>query len=463
MEENTISSNSTCEEVAEALFKIFRLIDKDKDFKEKLIGQGISGDILYNLLDFIDSLDLKLGHNKKLKKYLEKNKEKFKPKEIDENISIKNEEEIKTFFEKFIGFKGNLEGIKGENELKQLKEEDMKKLGLNLGQRIKLFRYISYFNSLKDKKEKEIIITITKESSDEDTLIYLKNELNISEKSIDNLGLDTETLFDLTEDDINKSLNKNEIQPEEYEILKKFINKKDEKLKQESLRIRENSSEEEILKFIKEKLNFDIEKQNIKGLNLDQYENISKEEKEILKNFIAKFKRKDEIIEESSDIVYYKKENIEAFKEGSNYNIFFVLSTKNESLKDLRFAVFQRNGTFPFSNSYFNYHFYLINISTYCLKGENYFLLLFQIVSGNPINRFSINVKDFENNFDEPVYQSSEKRIKEGINNFFVLDDDKSTLKYFHEIGIDNYFTEYLGFIFNTKKEKEIKNNSVSP
>ena len=65
-----------------------------------------------------------------------------------------------------------MEEIKGEKELKQLTEEDMIKLQLNLGQRIKLRRYINFL------QEKEITITITEKSSDDETLKFLKNELN---------------------------------------------------------------------------------------------------------------------------------------------------------------------------------------------------------------------------------------------------------------------------------------------
>ena len=146
-----ISADSTCEEVAEDLSINCKLKEDDKN---KFIKEGISGDILYMLdnNNIKNDLKMKIGPEKRITKYLEENKDKFKPKEIKENIPIKKEEEIKTFFEKFIGFKGNLDTIKEENDLKQLKKEDMEKLGLNLGQRIKLARYIDYFNSLKEKK-----------------------------------------------------------------------------------------------------------------------------------------------------------------------------------------------------------------------------------------------------------------------------------------------------------------------
>ena len=230
------------------------------------------------------------GIGKKIKKYIEEHKDKFEPKEISEKIPIKNEEEIKAFFETYIGFKGNLEGIKEENDLKQLKEEDIKKLELNFGQRIKLQRYINYFYTLKETKVKEITITITKDSTDEEILNYLKNILNISDKSIENLGLDSDiadSLFGkdkITEKEINNSLKNNEIKQDEYDMLKIFIEKRDEMLiKPNSILLSITSTKEDIIKYLKEKLNFDFEKQDIRVLNLDKYE--SKEEKKILENF----------------------------------------------------------------------------------------------------------------------------------------------------------------------------------
>ena len=289
MKAYNISTDSTCEEVAEALSASFKLKEEQKNI---FIKEGISGDVLY-FIDkncIIDELHFKLGLAKNFEKYLNQNKEKFKPKEINENIPIAKQEEIKSFFEKYIGFKGNLDNIKGENDLKKLSKEDMKKLGLNLGQRIRLNRYINYFNSLKgkEKENKEIKITITENSNDNDARNYLTSELNISEESIGKLGLDNniaKILFELTEDDIKDCLfGEDQIKQEEYESLIKFIKLRDEM--KESNKINKNSSKEEISKFIKNKLNFDIDKQDIKDLNLKIYENLTNDEKEIIQKFI---------------------------------------------------------------------------------------------------------------------------------------------------------------------------------
>ena len=250
-----------------------------------MIQEGISGDVLLGFSNFFKVIGIIPGHANKIIKFLDANKEKFQPKPIDENISIKNEEDIKSFFEKYIGFKGNLDNIKGENELKNLNEEDMKKLGLNYGQRLRLERYIKHFNSQKDK---DIVITITKESSEEETNNYIKDVLKIKQDTIDNIGLDAEYLFDLTEDNLNEFLKDNLIQQNEFEILQKFIKKRDEKLKYETININKDSNKEDILKFIKEKMNFDIDKQDINELNFDKYEGITNEQKDIIQKFIIK-------------------------------------------------------------------------------------------------------------------------------------------------------------------------------
>lgn len=144
-----ISVNSSCKEVAEAFSKKFQLKDNEK---QKLINEGISGDVLSEFLKYKRDLKFTAKSSFKIEEYLKQNGEKFKPKEIDKNISIENEKDIKNFFAKYIEFDGSVEDIKEINDLKQLKEEDMKKMGLNIGQRIRLSRYVHYFNSLGEKK-----------------------------------------------------------------------------------------------------------------------------------------------------------------------------------------------------------------------------------------------------------------------------------------------------------------------
>ena len=490
MEDNTITSDSSIEEVANALTEKFKLRDNEKSI---LINESISGDVLFALDVQILQTDFKFRpvKAKNIANYLNEHKENLKPKDICDNIQITNEAEIKSFFEKYIGFKGELDGIKNENELKELKEEDMKKLKLNFGQRIRLSRYINHFNSIKEKTQKEIKITITRDSNDEEALNFLLKELKISKESIENLGLDADiskNLFGpeaLSEDDLNSSLKNEYVKQEEYDILIEFIKKRDEKFKQETITISKESTKEDISKFLKDKFSFDLDNQNINDLNPDLLKNITKEEKEIIQNFINEVKNKqkgtnidknyiykeDKIgnesyevikkinnskdthnkpkikktIEDSNYIFYSKKEKV-SFKENYDYNIFFVISIKEGKFTNLKFGAFQKKGYI--SSIYTNYDMYLLNISTHELKDEKYFFYLFQIVSDYSINKISVKAKDEDYIFEPQEYDVFDSiNIKEGNYNFFIFD----TQNYFSKIYYDDYFNEYLGYFFDEK------------
>ena len=97
MNEDSISIDSTCEEVSAFFEKECKLNESEKD---KLIKEGISGDVLFDITDFKTSLKIRPGPAKSIKRYINYHKDKFIPKEIDENIPIQNKEEIKNFFEK---------------------------------------------------------------------------------------------------------------------------------------------------------------------------------------------------------------------------------------------------------------------------------------------------------------------------------------------------------------------------
>ena len=230
MAESSLSIDSTSEELADYFIKNCKL---SKEEKEIFIKEGISGDVLLEAISSLKELGIKPTPIVKIKSFLKNKEAKFKPKEITEKISISNEEDIKSFFEKYIGFKGDVTSqIKGENELISLGEEDMKKSGLNFGQRKRLIRYINHFKVLKSKKD--ITITITKESNEKEVNAFLKNELNLSEKTIEEIALDAQVLFELTEEEINDYSDL--MKTEEYEMLKKFIKKRDEMMKKTKLK-----------------------------------------------------------------------------------------------------------------------------------------------------------------------------------------------------------------------------------
>ena len=129
MKDSLLSINSTCEEVGNYFAEKFKINEEEKKI---IIDEKISGDILLDITDFKNIFHFRPGPSNKIQKFLKVFQDKYRQEKNGKKISVKNEEEIKAFFENYIGFKGNLNNIKGEKELKQLKEEDMKQLGLNL-------------------------------------------------------------------------------------------------------------------------------------------------------------------------------------------------------------------------------------------------------------------------------------------------------------------------------------------
>ena len=125
------------------------------EVQENIKKQEISGDILLSLNDTdFKALGLKLGPIKKLKKYISENKSDFPEKEIDIKITKNStKEEVKEFLENIIGIKEGMD-LDGKSLL-ELKNEDIIKLGLTLGKRKKLEKYLKYFNSLKPEEKEE--------------------------------------------------------------------------------------------------------------------------------------------------------------------------------------------------------------------------------------------------------------------------------------------------------------------
>ena len=148
-----ITSSSTKEEVSSFLSSKYKI---SKEIQENLIKEDISGDILLYLEDNdLKKIGLKIGPIKKITKYIKDNKANFPEKKLEEKIDDTSTiEEVKNFFEKYIEFKGDID-LDGK-KLFELKDEDILKLGLSLGQRKKLTKYIKNFKSIiESNKEKE--------------------------------------------------------------------------------------------------------------------------------------------------------------------------------------------------------------------------------------------------------------------------------------------------------------------
>ena len=160
-----------------------------------------------------------------------------------------------------------------------------------------------FIKELKEKnpetQEKEIIIT--KESEKDDITKYLKEKLNISDKGIEALDLDAESLFSIEESDIDSC---EELTQDEKDKIKKFLTEIKEKNQ------KEKPSEE----------NKDIKKDDIPKIELSKIENIQKESnlKENNKNVLLqnlKNEEEKEKIEKEQKLkeneVINKEKNIE--------------------------------------------------------------------------------------------------------------------------------------------------------
>jgi hypothetical protein len=148
--DKNITSNSSKEEIAEFFKSKFKISDQSQN---NIIKEDISGDILLSLTDKeFKSLDLKIGPIKKITKYLSENKTNFPEKKINEKIDRNSSiEEVKNFLKECIGYAGD-EEYDGK-KLLELDKENMLKMGINLGQRKRLEKYINYFKTI-PKEEK---------------------------------------------------------------------------------------------------------------------------------------------------------------------------------------------------------------------------------------------------------------------------------------------------------------------
>ena len=286
---DSITFESTKEEVAEYFAKLCKFGD---DVKKNFIENDISGEILLDLNDSdFKKLKAKLGHIKKIQKSIEENKEKLVKKEIKEVISIySTSEQVAEFFEVSLNFKGDLQNLNGK-ELLELTEEKIEALGLNLGQKKKLMKFIEYFKTLKIEPPKEIEIELTKESTEEEVAKFLKVKLGFSDKAIEALALDGDGLLSLKEEEIK---NEENLTQEEKDKLISFLKAQEE---EQDIKITEESSEDDVKKFLEIKLKFSKKSAESLGLDgqgllsskeeeINNEENLTKEEKENLINYL---------------------------------------------------------------------------------------------------------------------------------------------------------------------------------
>ena len=399
MDEKIISGESTKEEIANYFFNNFRV---SEEAKNNLIKEDITGDILFEIQDKdFKYLGLKIGQIKNLKKFLNENKEKFKEKAIKESINPNyKEEEIKLFFKKNLNYNKNLNNLDGK-ALFGLSEEGMKELGLNLGQRKILSKYIKYFKTINENisKEKNKIV-LNKNSTAEEVEKYLKEILNFSKESIEELACDGEGLFSLEEQDIEDS----DLKEEEKEKLKKYLgmNNSNNKIKNKSN--------------IKEKYNISKEVKNFKNIENEQDNN--NKFKEPINNT-----KERKIGKQSQMKLFYKLSNykIEPIYTKSKYNVFFPLIFQENYFSNGSLSIYEDNSGL-INDSYINYEYLFINEKKVSIdQKENFIILLVQVPIRKEIRYLSINliINKQNRNLENNCYIE----IKKNEDNYFYVNN----------------------------------------
>lgn len=322
MEDKPLSIDSTKEEVSEYFVKNFKF---PESATEILIKEDISGSVLPQLSQLKQKEFLEIFSAKekvsgvsyqRIKNYLRNNEDKFKEKEIKEVILAHSDSnEVKNFFDKYLNFQKELNGLNGKS-LIELDEPKMIQLGLNLGQRLKLKKYIEHFKSLNDNLNKKDNIKITKNSTEQDVAEFLKIKLKFSQDSIDLLGFDAETFLDLKIEDIDSY---DTLKEEERKNLKKYLsgelNFEEEKYKSEpDIIITNESNEKEVSTFLEKKFGFKKEViEEFKGYEgrdllsltdevIEGFEFLTLEEKNKIKEFIKDYNSKKNKIEKVDEI-----------------------------------------------------------------------------------------------------------------------------------------------------------------
>ena len=259
MEDKLLSIDSTKEEVSEYFIKNFKFPESSKEI---FIKEDISGSVLPQLSQLKQTEFLKIFSAKekvngvsyqRLKTYIRKYEDKFKEKEIKEIIIAPSDpKEVKIFFDKYLNFQKDLNFLDGKG-LIELDEPKMIQLGLNLGQRFKLKKYIEHFKSLNDDLNNKGNVEITKDSTEQEVAEFLKIKLKFSQDSIDLLGFDAGTFLDLKMEDIDSY---DTLKEDERKNLKKYLlgelNIEEEKYK--SAPIINESNEKEVSTFLKKNL-----------------------------------------------------------------------------------------------------------------------------------------------------------------------------------------------------------------
>jgi len=316
----------------------------------------------------------------------------------------------------------------------------------------------NYIKRLKSSEKPQK--TITKESSEQEVSDFLKEAFGISEDIIKNLGLDGESFFTTTEDDIkdfeisedqrNKWINymkeSNSINEEsskekvknflknnlsfsddslqqmdfdgkellslkEFQI-KKLNIKEDEKkklktyLKKDQIKLTNEKDEKSISQFLDDKFGLSLESFN-KEILLNISNEIKEEEKKILEKFLATIRRAHPIKENIIPLMKQKKfYNFQDYKitpltKNEDYNVIFFITLKEYNMNDYCISIYEEYE----DDFYLNHKPKFIYEESFDVsKGVKNRIIFIQIQSKIPFkNRLKIILKDYKEEYKSSI------------------------------------------------------------
>ena len=329
-EENILITRKSSEQDVSKFLK-FKLRFSQDSIDDLCLDGGTLFELTENDIDTNEQMNEE--EKKNLKSFLRESSLKIPEPEI-QITDESSMDDIYIFLQKKMGFSEDSIKILKEVELAPsdffiLTDEniDVDLEGLSGTEKEKLKDFLKKYRKEKIAKKKEI--KIDNESTKDEVINYLKNKLNFSENSIKKWELDGKQTLSLTENDIDKIKT---ILEEEKKALKKYINEqkqvsapsstptptttkeetikekkdkepKDNESKKEKeenvkdkieIKINKESKKEDIIKFL-EKHNLSLEK--LTKEELEKINDLSKEEKDIISDFLSndKIKRANKI------------------------------------------------------------------------------------------------------------------------------------------------------------------------
>ena len=454
-----ITKNSTSEQIVEFFIQKYNFKKNDLI---SLIKEDISGDILpYLNKQDLKGIGLKLGHWIKIDKFITDNRDNLLNNQnntITTEIRINIDSDInsvKAFLEKHLNFKNIKDNFDVDGKkLFSMNEQDMKNLGLTLGQRKKLNLYIQYVLRKKNNYDK----VITEKSTSKEVKNFLKDKFNMPENIIEEMALDGESLTLLKEEDIdeieeiplyiknefknyikeinNEKNKENIIKEKEIETQKEYDESNFENKNDNNNNSNEEREIEEIeFKNIETKMNKNFLGEETKKSEIKIIDNnkiipskLNKKKRNIIivdelhklsykKNLISKEKEKDEKKEEKKEVKKEEKQNnIEKFeisKNNENEEETTENNLLNKSiLKEYKGEELPYIKTFPIKN------YEIVPM----IDDSKYNLFLFLVINDNFTDKINISFFATGTKIHYKYYFIYEykKSISRGVLNFIL-------------------------------------------